>query len=102
MNLYRMYKWGINYHLPLFYPDAGFANIIYFLRIRANFFYDETHGQRFLYQQKFLLKRSFARWEQKSILIPNGGTRQMYRLESGTVIFRRRTYLGQQAETAGK
>ena len=30
----------INYHLPLFYPDWGFANIFYLQRIRANFFYD--------------------------------------------------------------
>lgn len=46
-NLYRMYKWGINYHLPLVYPDWGFANIVYFMRIRANLFYDYTHGQDF-------------------------------------------------------
>ncbi len=33
---------GFNYNLPLVYPDWGFANIIYFLRIRANAFYDYT------------------------------------------------------------
>jgi hypothetical protein len=38
----RMYKWGANYHLPLVYPDWGFANILYFQRIRANVFYDHT------------------------------------------------------------
>ncbi len=42
-NLHEMFKWGVNYHLPLFYPDAGFANIIYLLRARANLFYDFTH-----------------------------------------------------------
>ena len=47
-NLHKMIKWGANYHLPLFYPDAGFANIIYLLRLRANLFYDHTHVKDFL------------------------------------------------------
>ena len=38
----QMYKWGINYHLPLAYPDLGFGNILYCQRIRANVFYDHT------------------------------------------------------------
>ncbi|MEO6538850.1 MAG: hypothetical protein ABIT07_02780, partial [Ferruginibacter sp.] len=38
----RMYKLGINYELPLLYPDWGFGNIIFFQRLRANFFYDYT------------------------------------------------------------
>lgn len=38
----RMYKAGINYHIPLAYPDWGFGNIAYFLRVRANLFYDFT------------------------------------------------------------
>lgn len=42
-NFYKMYKWGINYHLPLAYPDAGFGNIFYLLRVRANLFYDDTY-----------------------------------------------------------
>ncbi len=42
-NFYRMYKWGINYHFPLAYPDAGFGNIFYLLRVRANLFYDATY-----------------------------------------------------------
>ncbi len=58
INLYRMYKFGINYHLPLFYPDAGFANLIYFLRIRANVFYDETHGKDF-YTNRNVFKAQF-------------------------------------------
>ena len=37
-----MYRLGANYQLPLFYPDWGFANIIFFQRIRANVFYDHT------------------------------------------------------------
>jgi len=36
----RIYKLGANYHLPLAYPDWGFAQILYFNRIRANLFYD--------------------------------------------------------------
>lgn len=47
-NLHKMYKWGANYHLPLLYPDAGFANIAYLLRIRGNLFYDHTHVNDFL------------------------------------------------------
>ncbi|MDI3321644.1 TolB family protein [Pinibacter soli] len=46
-NLYRMYKWGVNYHLPLFYPDWGFASIVYFQRVRANLFFDYTNAQDF-------------------------------------------------------
>jgi hypothetical protein len=42
-----MYKWGINYHLPLALPDWGFANIFYLLRVRANLFYDDTHVKDF-------------------------------------------------------
>lgn len=41
-NFHRMWKVGGNYHLPLVYPDWGFAGIIYFRRIRANLFYDFT------------------------------------------------------------
>lgn len=36
----RMWKIGANYHLPLWLPDWGFANIVYFQRVRANLFYD--------------------------------------------------------------
>ncbi|MBC7829586.1 MAG: hypothetical protein H7122_17715 [Chitinophagaceae bacterium] len=41
-NFHQMWKAGANYHLPLAYPDWGFGNIIYFLRIRGNLFYDYT------------------------------------------------------------
>lgn len=36
--------WAVsaNYHLPLAYPDWGFANLFYLQRIRANIFYDFT------------------------------------------------------------
>lgn len=41
----RMWKAGANYHFPLAYPDWGFANIVYFQRLRANAFYDYTVGK---------------------------------------------------------
>ena len=46
-NLYQMYKWGATYNFPLIYPEAGFASLVYFSRIRANLFYDETYTQDF-------------------------------------------------------
>ena len=36
----RVWKLGVNYHFPLLYPDWGFANLVYFRRIRANAYYD--------------------------------------------------------------
>ena len=41
-NFYQMYSLGGNYHFPIVYPDWGFANMLYFLRLRANVFYDYT------------------------------------------------------------
>lgn len=38
----RMLRLGGNYHFPLFYPDWGIGNIVYFKRLRANAFYDYT------------------------------------------------------------
>jgi hypothetical protein len=38
----RMWKGSANYHFPLFYPDKGFGNIVYLLRLRANIFYDHS------------------------------------------------------------
>lgn len=35
----------INYELPLWYPEYGIANIVYFSRIRGNFFYDYSEDQ---------------------------------------------------------
>jgi hypothetical protein len=50
-NLFNQDKVGINYHFPIAYPDAGIANTIYFLRVRANAFYDFTHGS-YLYSNR--------------------------------------------------
>jgi hypothetical protein len=41
----RMLKWGVNYHLPLLYPEWGAAQVVYLLRIRANLFFDYTEGK---------------------------------------------------------
>jgi hypothetical protein len=41
----QMYKLGINYQLPVLYPDWGFGNIIFFQRVRANAFYDYTDAR---------------------------------------------------------
>ena len=41
----RMYKLGVNYQLPVWYPDLGFGNIIFFQRIRSNVYYDHTNVQ---------------------------------------------------------
>jgi len=40
--LSRMWKFGANYHFPLWIMDWGFGNILYIQRIRANAFYDLT------------------------------------------------------------
>jgi hypothetical protein len=47
INLFEMYKWGVDYHLPVFYPDAGFGDIFYLLRVRGNLFYDDTYAKDF-------------------------------------------------------
>ena len=41
-NFHTMWKAAANYHFPLAYPDWGFGNIVYFLRVRSNLFYDYT------------------------------------------------------------
>ena len=46
-NLHDMNKIGVNYHFPIAYPDAGFANAFYLLRIRGNAFYDFTRATDF-------------------------------------------------------
>jgi hypothetical protein len=39
----RMWKWAINYHFTIAYPDWGFAQALYFHRVRANVFYDDSY-----------------------------------------------------------
>ncbi|HUC83328.1 MAG TPA: hypothetical protein VMR70_20625 [Flavisolibacter sp.] len=38
----KMWRLSGNYHMPLLYPDTGIPGILYFLRVRSNFFYDFT------------------------------------------------------------
>ncbi len=45
LNQRRMYKVGVNYHLPLCYPDWGFGNIVFFQRVRMNAFFDYGSSQ---------------------------------------------------------
>ena len=47
-NFYRMYLLAANYHFPIAYPDWGFGSIIYFLRIRANVYFDYTKALDFI------------------------------------------------------
>jgi hypothetical protein len=42
LNFPRMWKWAANYHFPVMYPDWGFAQVVYFMRIRGNVFYDQS------------------------------------------------------------
>ena len=46
-NLYRMWRASANYQLPLLYPDWGFGNMVYFLRVRTNLYYDYTRAMDF-------------------------------------------------------
>ncbi len=41
----RMWKVGVNYHFPIFHPDWGVANLVYFFRVRANLFFDYSAGK---------------------------------------------------------
>jgi len=50
----RMNKLGVNYHFPLFYPDKGFGNIVYLLRVRANAFYDYTQTRSLRTRNTFM------------------------------------------------
>jgi len=49
-NLRNMYKFAVNYHLPLAYPDFGVGNIVYFQRVRANLYYDYTRAGEVAYR----------------------------------------------------
>jgi hypothetical protein len=42
-NFDNMYKADINYDFPICYPDAGFGDLFFLQRIRANPFYDYTY-----------------------------------------------------------
>jgi hypothetical protein len=46
-NFYKMYRLGATYHFPLAYPDWGFADMVYILRVRAALFFDYTRANDF-------------------------------------------------------
>ncbi|HVK96728.1 MAG TPA: hypothetical protein VM368_02870 [Flavisolibacter sp.] len=54
----RMWRASANYHMPLLYPDWGFANLIFFLRVRSNFFFDYT---------KVYSKNKINNWDLRSV-----------------------------------
>lgn len=45
LNTRSMFKWGVNYHIPLLYPDWGVGNIFFIQRIRTNLFYDHNSAR---------------------------------------------------------
>lgn len=68
LNFPRMWRMGINYHFPIVYPDAGFGNIVYLLRVRGNAFYDYSRvksirtGQRFSFRSTGLEIYFDSKW----------------------------------------
>ena len=42
-NFHQMWRAGINYHMPLWYPDMGMAQLLFVQRVRSNIFFDYTH-----------------------------------------------------------
>jgi hypothetical protein len=62
VNLQEMNKFGLSYHFPIAYPDAGAANLLYILRLRGYLFYDHTHAM----QEKFYANGSTFRADFRS------------------------------------
>jgi hypothetical protein len=44
----HIYKVGANYHFPIAYPDWGFAQLLYFMRVRGNVFFDYSRAYDFI------------------------------------------------------
>ncbi|NNV54636.1 hypothetical protein [Limnovirga soli] len=72
----RMFKIGVNYHFPIWYPDKGFGNMVFVNRIRANVFYDYTNLKSLRLQTNYPLSTAGAEiyldtkwWNQQSITI---------------------------------
>ncbi|MBB5394867.1 hypothetical protein [Mucilaginibacter sp. AK015] len=60
VSLNNMNKFAASYHFPIAYPDAGFANLLYVMRLRGNLFYDQTHGaENDFYADKSALNSNF-------------------------------------------
>jgi len=56
----RLWRWSVNYHFPLFYPDWGFGQIVYFLRVRTNLFYDDGSAKSLRTGQVFKFRSTGA------------------------------------------
>jgi hypothetical protein len=56
VNFPRLFRWSANYHFPIVYPDWGMGNLIYFLRIRSNLFYDYTLAKSLRTGRRFPLR----------------------------------------------
>lgn len=60
INFPRSQRISANYHLPLFYPELGVGQLIYFLRVRSNFFFDYLQGKSLRTGRKFPLRSAGA------------------------------------------
>lgn len=60
VNLPRAFRWSANYHFPILYPDFGVANLMYFMRVRANLFYDYTELKSLRTGRHFSLRSAGA------------------------------------------
>jgi hypothetical protein len=45
LNTRQMWKLGVNYHMPIAYPDWGVGNIFFIQRVRTNLFYDHNSAR---------------------------------------------------------
>lgn len=52
----HMWKWGANYHFTIAYPDFGFLQLVYLLRVRANVFYDQSWVRSLRQQRTWTLR----------------------------------------------
>lgn len=83
----RMWMLGVNYHLPLLYPDAGVGNLVYLLRVRLNVFGDATWGQSLRTGSRYLYRSIGAEcmldtrwWNQQPVSL---GIRYSHLLDNG-------------------
>lgn len=70
----RMWKMGINYHLPIAYPEWGLGNLVYCSRVRVNLFYDHSIGKSLRTGNLYIFSSTGAElyfdtkwWNQQSI-----------------------------------
>lgn len=56
----RNWKIGATYHFPVCYPDIGFKNIVYFLRIRGAVFFDYAQGGGIAKSNQYIFRSAGA------------------------------------------